>query len=106
MMATEAMIAAKGLGYAGKIFGVDIYRSSHIETDGTDYENFIADAGALAYADGVPQILGAAETMEMDKVVVELERTGASALTSVIGHAYLTVGVVDSNRITRLLAVD
>lgn len=106
MMATESMIAAKGLGYAGKIFGVDIYRSSHIESDGTDYENFIADAGALAYADGVPQILGAAETMEMDKVVVELERTGASALTSVIGHAYLTVGVVDSNRITRLLAVD
>jgi hypothetical protein len=106
MMATESMIAAKGLGYAGKIFGVDIYRSSHIESDATDYENFIADAGALAYADGVPQILGAAETMEMDKVVVELERTGASALTSVIGHAYLTVGVVDSNRITRLLAVD
>ncbi len=106
MMATESMIAAKGLGYAGKIFNVDIYRSSHIESDATDYENFIADAGALAYADGVPQILGAAETMEMDKVVVELERTGASALTSVIGHAYLTVGVVDSNRITRLLAVD
>ena len=106
MSDTENFVGAKGLGYMGKLFGIDIFRSSHIASDGTDYENWIADGGALGYIDGVPQILGAAEVMEMDKVVVELERTGASALTSVIGHSYLSVGVVDSNRITRLLAVD
>ena len=106
MAGTESMISAKGLGYMGKLFGVDVYRSSHIESDGTDYENFIADAGALAYADGVPQILGAPQVMEMDKVIVELERTGKEALTSVIGHCYLAVSVIDANRITRLLAVD
>lgn len=106
MLATESMIAAKGLGYVGKLFNVDVYRSSHIESDATDYENFMADAGALGYADGVPQILGAPETMEMDKVVVELQREGTTALTSVIGHCYLSVSVIDENRIVRLLAVD
>ena len=106
MVATEEMIAAKGLGYVGKLFNVDCYRSSHIETDGTDYENFIADSGALAFADGVPQILGAAETMQMDKVSVELERTGAQALTSVIGHCYLAVSIINDKRLVRLLAID
>ena len=106
MMATEEMVAAKGLGYVGKLFNVDCYRSSHIDSDGTDYENFMADAGALGYADGVPQILGAPETMEMDKVVVELERSGSTAITSVIGHCYLAVSILDENRIVRLLAVD
>jgi len=106
MADTERFVGAKGLGYMGKLFGIDIYRSSYVESDGTDYENWIADGGAMGFVDGVPQIMGAAEVMEMDKVVVEVQREGAQALTSVIGHAYLSVGVIDSNRITRILAVD
>jgi len=44
--------------------------------------------------------------MEMEKVVVELERSGSTAITSVIGHCYLAVSILDENRIVRLLAVD
>jgi hypothetical protein len=66
----------------------------------------MADSGALGYADGVPQILGAPETMEMDKLVVELQREATTAITSVIGHCYLSVSILDQNRIVRLLAVD
>ena len=106
MVASEEMVAAKGLGYIGKLFNVDVYRSSHISSDGTDYDNFMADAGALGYADGVPQILGAPETMEMDKLIVELDRQGSTAITSVIGHCYLAVSVLDQNRMVGLLAVD
>lgn len=106
MVATEEMIQAKGQGYVGKLFGVDCYRSSNIDSNGTDYDNWMADAGALAYADGVPQILGAPEVMEMDKVIVELERSGTTAITSVIGHAYLACSVINDERIVRLLAVD
>lgn len=106
MVATEEMIQAKGQGYVGKLFGVDVYRSSNITSDGTDYPNWMADAGALAYADGVPQILGAPEVMEMDKIVVELMRDGTVATTSIIGHAYLACSIIDDNRIVRLLAVD
>ncbi len=104
MVATEEMIKAKGLGYIGKLFGVDCYRSSFIEDDGTDYENFMADAGALGYADGVPQILGAPEIMEMDKVICEVERSGSTATTSIIGHSYLAVSVLNQNRLVGMKA--
>lgn len=106
MVATEDMIKAKGLGYVGKLFGVDVYRSSHIDSDGTDYDNWMADAGALGYADGVPQIVGAPETMDMDKVVVELERSASTATTSVIGHCYAAISILNQNRLVGMLAVD
>jgi len=106
MVATEEMIKAKGLGYVGKLFGVDVYRSSHIASDGTDYDNWMADAGALGYADGVPQIIGAPEIMEMDKVVCELDRDAATATTSIVGHSYLACSIIDQARIVGMLAVD
>ena len=106
MTATEQMIASKGLGYAGQIFGVDIYRSSHIQSDGTDYENWMADAGCIAYIDGVPQIVGATEVMQFEKCAVEMHRQADKALTQIIGHAYMGFGVLNTNRGVRLLAVD
>ena len=106
MVATEEMIKAKGQGYVGKLFGVDVYRSSHIDSDGTDYDNWMADAGALGYADGVPTIVGAPQTMDMDKVVVELERSASTATTSVIGHCYAAISIIDQNRLVGMLAVD
>jgi hypothetical protein len=106
MSATEEMIKAKGIGYAGNLFGVDVYRSSHIATDGTDYPNWMADAGALAYADGVPTLVGAADSVQFDKCVVEMSRTAEKALTAIVGHAYLGLSIIDQNRICRVLAVD
>ena len=106
MTATEEMIKAKGIGYVGSLFGVDCYRSSHIASDGTDYPNWMADAGALAYADGVPMIVGAAEVVNYDKVVCEMSRTAEKALTAVVGHCYMGISIVDQNRIVRLLAID
>jgi len=106
MVATEEMIQAKGQGYAGKLFGVDVYRSGHIDTDGTDYNSFMADAGGLMYADGVPSIVGAAETMQMDKVTIELSRVPERALSVITGHAYLGLAVLDDNRLVKMLSVD
>jgi len=106
MVATEEMIQAKGQGYAGKLFGVDVYRSGHIETDSTDYNNFMADAGGLMYADGVPSIVGAAETMQMDKVTIEMSRVPEKALSVITGHAYLGLAVLDDARIVKMLSVD
>lgn len=106
MFATEEMIKAKGQGYAGSLFNCDIFRSAHIDTDGTDNQNFMADAGALAFADGVPSIVGAAEQMQIDKVAIELSRTPAKALTTITGHAYLGVSVIDDARLVRMISVD
>jgi hypothetical protein len=106
MVATEEMIQAKGQGYAGKLFGVDVYRSAHIDTDGTDYNNFMADAGGLMYADGVPSIVGAAETMQMDKVTIEMSRVPERALSVITGHCYLGLAVLDDARLVKMLSVD
>ena len=106
MVATEDMIQAKGQGYAGKLFGVDVYRSGHIDTDGTDYNNFMADAGGLMYADGVPSIVGAAETMTIDKVSIEMSRVPERALSVITGHCYLGLAVLDDARLIRILSVD
>jgi len=88
--------------YAGQLFGVDIYRSSHVTDDGTDFANYMMGIGAIAYVDGTPQIVGASETMVMDKVTIEISRTAEQALTSVIGHAYLGCAIVEDARGTLL----
>ena len=60
--------------------------------------------GGLAYADGVPNIVGAAATMGMDKIVIEMDRDATKAITKIIGHAYLGVVVADANRGCLLLS--
>ena len=55
-------------------------------------------AGALGYADGVPNIVGAAEVMDMGKIQVEFKREAIAATTRVVGHAYLGIGELDDAR--------
>ena len=98
MVATEAMISAKGSFYCGQLFGVDVYKSSWIDNDGVDYASWMADKGALCFGDGVPQLAGAVEVMNYDKCVVELSREPAKALTSVTGHAYLGIAILNDAR--------
>ena len=94
---TMAMMGAKS-GYAGKLAGVDIYKSSHVTNDGTSYDNFMMARGAIGYADGIPQIIGAPEKMEMDKVAIEFQRTASQALVSIIGHCFLGMAIVDDKK--------
>jgi len=99
MQATAEMLEVKGKGYVGKLFGVDVYRSSHVTTAAGAHNNFVLSPGALGYADGVPQQLpSAVDFMTMGKVLVEMEREGASASTQIIGHAYLGFAIVSDDR--------
>ncbi len=55
--------------------------------------------GCLGYIDGIPASLPqAVDFMQMGKVLIEMERTATQALTRVVGHAYLGIGVVDDDR--------
>ena len=99
MAATEAMLEAKGRGYVGRLFGVDVYRSSHVNSAASAYEGYMITPNCLGYIDGVPASLPqAVDFMQMGKVLVEMERTATKALTRVVGHAYLGIGVVDDDR--------
>lgn len=99
MPATAQMLEVKGKGFVGSLFGVDIYRSSHVNSAGSAYFNHLLSPGAIGYADGVPtQLPSAVDFMTMGKVLVEMEREGASASTQIIGHAYLGFSIIDQNR--------
>ena len=99
MQATAEMLQAKGKGYVGKLFGVDIYRSMYVNNAGGAYESFMISKGALGYADGIPMSLpNAVDFIQEGKVLVEMERTGMSALTNVIGHCYLGLGIIDDDK--------
>jgi hypothetical protein len=99
MAATQDMLMAKGPGYVGNLLGVECYKSSYINTAGGALKNAMFGVGALAYCDGVPASLpGAAQSLSLGKVLVEMERNAIAAITRVIGHAYLGLSVIDDDR--------
>lgn len=103
---TEQMIAAKGQGYMGSLLGVEIYKSSVVNENGSSgFDNFMIAPGALGYADGsVGSIVGASDELDVGPVKVEFSRTAGSALTFVIGTAYAGVVELEDARGTQLLS--
>lgn len=102
----EAM-SAKGPGYKGTYLGVDIYTSSHITDSAGQHVGALWAPGAIGFATGKPAALvGAAESMDMGDVLIEMERDAARALTSIVGHCYLGMGVVDADRGVKLLSIN
>jgi hypothetical protein len=92
-------ISAKGSHYKGSFMGVEIYTSSHVTNNGSNYAAAMWGPGAIGYATGTPAGLpGAAETMEMGEVVIEMDRDATKALTRIVGHAYLGMAIIDDNR--------
>ncbi len=92
-------ISAKGSHYKGSFMGVEIYTSSHVTDNGSNYAAAMWGPGAIGYATGTPAGLpGAAETMEMGEVVIEMDRDATKALTRIVGHAYLGLAIIDDNR--------
>jgi len=97
--ASYEAISAKGSHYKGRWMGVDIYTSSHITNDGTDHQGAIFAVGALGYATGMPSSLpGAAQSMEMGEVFIEMDRDASKALTRVVGHCYLGMSILDLDK--------
>jgi len=92
-------ISAKGSHYKGNFMGVEIYTSSYITNDGTDHQGAVFAAGAIGFATGMPAGLpGAAESMEMGEVMIEMDREADKALTRIVGHAYLGMSILDDDR--------
>ena len=92
-------ISAKGSHYKGSFMGVEIYTSSHVTDNGSNFAAAMWGPGAIGYATGTPAGLpGAAETMEMGEVVIEMDRDATKALTRIVGHAYLGLAIIDDNR--------
>ena len=105
--ASYEAISAKGPGYKGAYLGVDVYTSSHITTSAGSHVGALWAPGALGFATGKPAALvGAAESMDMGDVLIEMDRDATRALTSIVGHCYLGMGVVDADRGVKLLSLN
>jgi len=105
VQASYEAISAKGSHYKGNFMGVEIYTSSYITDDGTDHTGAIFAPGAIGYATGMPAGLpGAAESMEMGEVMVEMDREADKALTQIVGHAYLGMSIIDQDRGVAILS--
>jgi len=106
MQSSMDMLAAKGENFAGNLFGVDVYRSAHVnENASSGYDNYMISPMALGYVDGIPAgVQGSSDLMSMGKVVVEFDRRPMSASTYIVGHAYLGIGIIEDARGVKLLS--
>lgn len=92
-------LSAKGSHYKGSFMGVEIYTSSYVTDNGSNYAAAMFAPGAIGYATGMPAALpGAVEAMEMGEVMVEMDRDATKALTRVVGHAYVGIAIIDDER--------
>jgi hypothetical protein len=97
--ATQAQIAAKGQGYRGMLFEVELYVSSTVPTAnaGADRLGMMVSTGCIGYATGTPapiQGAGGIIVPAGSQVVVELERDAASGITKIVGNAFAGVAEI------------
>lgn len=97
--ASYEALSAKGSHYKGSFMGVEIYTSSYVTDNGSNYAGAMFAPGAIGYATGMPSALpGAVEAMEMGEVMVEMDRDATKALTRIVGHAYIGLAIIDDDR--------
>lgn len=107
--ATQDQIAAKGQGFRGMLFGVSLYTSSTVPTAnaGADRLGMMTATGAIGYATGTPMPIQGAGAIILpagSQVVVELERSAASGLTTVVGNAFAGVAEIQDLKAVGILS--
>jgi hypothetical protein len=96
--ANQELLLAHGQGYAGTLYGVDIFKSSFVPTSnaGADYLGMMIAPGAIAIATATAApIVGSTTIIPQSPVVVELERDASNGSTVVVGSAFVGVGEID-----------
>lgn len=91
--ATVEMIQRFGLGYVGKVLGVDTFASSKVPTanSGADRAGGMFCATGVAWADGTPDVEDPVNQMIVGNVLFERDRVPRQAETAFVGHAYYGV---------------
>ena len=101
MPASAELLRAKGSGYAGSMLGVDIFKTSHVNANGSSgYNNFMMARNAIGFADGIPSTLAGSADFIRDgsKLIVEFARNPESAITKIIGHCHLGQAIIDDDK--------
>jgi len=98
---SQDQVQAKGPGFRGNLFGVDIFASANVPTAnaGADYLGMMISPGAIGVATATAApIMGSTTILPQSPIVVELERDASSGSTIVVGSAFVGVAELDDLR--------
>ncbi len=104
--ATAELVARRGTGYKGKLFGSDIFvtnRVTKINAD-ADFAGALVAAGGLVWADGVPPIDDPTRQVQIPHGTFELDRSGRKALSEYILNLYLGMSIGQDARGVKLVS--
>ena len=96
--ANQEMLLAKGQGFAGTLYGVDVFKSSFVPTanSGADYFGMMIAPGAIGLATGTAApVMGSETVVPQSPIVVEFERDASNGSTIIVGSAFIGVGEID-----------
>lgn len=94
------MLRIKGPGYSGNLLGVDIWKSTTIDGDGTDRKGGMWGEGALAWKGGrpVPPPGGTTWVPLLGHSALEFQRNASAATTEAVLHSYYGISVLEDAR--------
>lgn len=98
LAATQEMLVAKGPGFKGQLFGVDIFGSNTVATAnaGADYLGMMFAPQAIGMATAsVSPVMGSTTTQPVSPVTVEFERDASGGSTVIVGSVLCGVGEID-----------
>ena len=98
---SQDQVQAKGPGFRGNLFGVDIFASANVPSanSGADYLGMMIAPGAIGVATATAApIMGSTTIIPQSPIVVELERDASSGSTIVVGSAFVGVAELDDLR--------
>ena len=105
---SQHMMTMFGQGFAGEFMGVNIYKSSDLNTANAsaDVVGGMWGGDAIGYAIGTPRPLAGAggdDRAAGTPVVVEFQRDASKAITEIVGHAYAGVSLLEDGRVVQLI---
>lgn len=102
---TQEALMAKGPGFKGQLFGVDLFGSNTVANNGVDYTGMMFAPNAIAMATAsVSPIIGATTTQPVVPVTVEFERDASGGSSIIVGSLLAGVCEVDDAKGVAILS--
>lgn len=95
---SQDQVQAKGPGFRGNLFGVDLFASQQVPTAnaGADRLGMMIAPGAIAVATATAApIMGSETVIPQSPIVVEFERDASNGSTIIVGSAFVGVAEID-----------
>jgi hypothetical protein len=103
--ATQAMLEAKGPGFKGVLFGVDVFGSNTVANNGVDYTGMMIAPNAIGMATAaIAPIVGVPTSSPVAPVTVEVERDASGGSSIVVGSLLAGVAEIDDAKGVAILS--